>query len=209
MILPKTAKNESEDNIFNISADDEEEQKNNIINTSIINTSPKKIGGKKDPAKNIYPGERPKKQEFYEDPADLQDPIEFLGGNPDLSRAFDEPWDLKARTGRKKNTGWRMKRTKKKKHAGNDLAAVNITIRFPLISETTRTVPPTTKPRSSRCFFISGLPPTLRMMFSSPTSASKSGIIVCSPSFVSLLYKLMLEKTNALSLLLLTIFVKS
>ena len=121
---PKNGKKESEDNIFNISAD-EEEQKNNIINTSIINTSPKKIGGKKDPAKNIYPGERPKKQEFYEDPADLQDPIEFLGGNPDLSGAVDEPWDLKARTGRKKNTGWRMKRSKKKKHAGNDLAVVN------------------------------------------------------------------------------------
>ena len=43
--------------------------------------------------------------------------------------------------------------------------------------EMTVTPPPTTKPRFSRCFFTSGLPPIFLMVFGSPTVANDNGII--------------------------------
>ena len=43
------------------------------------------------------------------------------------------------------------------------------------------TVLPGVKPRSSRCFFISGEPPTLRMSCSVPVSANINGIMSVPP----------------------------
>lgn len=56
--------------------------------------------------------------------------------------------------------------------------SLTLTIRFPPMVETTVTFHPATNPVSSRFFFISGLPPTLRIMFSWPAFASVSGIII-------------------------------
>ena len=42
---------------------------------------------------------------------------------------------------------------------------------------TIMTFPPTTKPRFSRCFLTSGLPPIFLIVFSSPTLQKQSGII--------------------------------
>ena len=56
-------------------------------------------------------------------------------------------------------------------------ASLTLTITFPPSDDTILTVPPATKPRSSRCFLTSALPPTLRIVFSSPAFASVSGII--------------------------------
>ena len=49
---------------------------------------------------------------------------------------------------------------------------------------TTVSVPPTTKPRSSKCFLVSALPPTFLMITSSPGFANISGIIACSPPYI-------------------------
>ena len=56
-----------------------------------------------------------------------------------------------------------------------------LTMMFPPIAATTVAVPPGVKPRSSRCLRSSGLPPTRRIRFSSPTLASASGIMVFPP----------------------------
>ena len=58
------------------------------------------------------------------------------------------------------------------------------TLREVKIGETaTVAVPPATKPSSSRCLLTSGEPPTLRIRFSVPTSASANGIIPIPPIF--------------------------
>ena len=61
------------------------------------------------------------------------------------------------------------------------LASLTLTMTLPPMVEMTVTVPPATMPRSSRCFFTSGLPPTFRIMFSSPASVRVSGIIYIPP----------------------------
>ena len=55
--------------------------------------------------------------------------------------------------------------------------SLTFTITFPPSAFTTVTLPPTTKPRSSRCFLISGLPPIFFIVFSSPIPANINGII--------------------------------
>ena len=86
--------------------EDQKDGGNNIINMpengkEIISTSSQKKYGQKKPEDNIFPGERPARQEFYEDPADLQEAIEFLGEEPDLTKPNDMPEDLRVRSGRK------------------------------------------------------------------------------------------------------------
>ena len=66
------------------------------------------------------------------------------------------------------------------------------TMRFPLMVLITVTAPPATKPRSSRCFLSSSLPPTRRMTVSSPGFAYTRGIMQVPP----LKRFLWLEKTN-------------
>ena len=56
------------------------------------------------------------------------------------------------------------------------LDSLTFTIRLPLISETTVTTPPTTKPSSSRCLFTSSLPPILLIVKGSPAFTIDNGI---------------------------------
>ena len=56
------------------------------------------------------------------------------------------------------------------------LDSLTLTIRLPLISETTVTTPPTTKPSSSRCLFTSSLPPILLIVKGSPAFTIDNGI---------------------------------
>ena len=54
--------------------------------------------------------------------------------------------------------------------------SLTLTIKFPPMAFITVTALPTVKPISSRCFFVSGLPPMRRMTISSPGSVSVRGI---------------------------------
>ena len=58
------------------------------------------------------------------------------------------------------------------------LASLTFTMMFPAIAVMTVTDPPATNPRFSKCFFTSGVPPTLLIMFSTPISASVNGIFL-------------------------------
>lgn len=56
-------------------------------------------------------------------------------------------------------------------------ASLTLTITFSPRRLITRTDPPTTKPRFSRCFLTSGLPPIFLIVLSASKSAKQSGII--------------------------------
>ena len=65
------------------------------------------------------------------------------------------------------------------------LDSLTRTITLPFSVVITVTLPPTTNPRFSRCFFTSALPPIFFTVFSSPTAARLNGIIVPLPLSVS------------------------
>ena len=58
------------------------------------------------------------------------------------------------------------------------------TMTFPFSDEITDTVSPTTKPMSSRCFLVSGPPPTFRITDSSPGLEKHSGIKQIHPLYL-------------------------
>ncbi|MBR6089999.1 MAG: hypothetical protein IKP86_08705, partial [Anaerolineaceae bacterium] len=81
--------------------------------------------GKKDPEAEIYPGERPAKPEFYEDPGG-PDLIEFLGREPNKKKKTDIPFDLVTnmpRIRRKGKNGRLEKRIKARKKDREKLEA--------------------------------------------------------------------------------------
>ncbi len=107
------------DKLFDL-FEDGKEKKNEIISTESV----KKYGQKK-PEGNIFPGDRQAVQEFYEDPADLQEGLESLWKEPDFSEQADTAADLRAQHVRKTDPdSWRLYRAKKKKKkaAENDIA---------------------------------------------------------------------------------------
>lgn len=110
-------KDADEGNIFDLSNDNIIEQKKEIISTA-----GKKIYGQKKPEANIYPGQRPAIQEFYEDSE--QEKKEQTGWD-DIKADFNKPDkiapDLRAQKGKKK----RLKGRGAKKNADNDINVVN------------------------------------------------------------------------------------
>ena len=59
-----------------------------------------------------------------------------------------------------------------------------LTMMLPPRADTTVMDPPAVNPKSSRCYFTSGFPLTLRIMYSSPIFASASGIITIPPNLL-------------------------
>ena len=80
------------------------------------------------------------------------------------------------------------------------LDSLTFTIRLPLISETTVTTPPTTKPSSSRCLFTSSLPPILLIVKGSP--AFTMVIAVMAGYALSRYYKQKLVKVSNFAMML-------
>ena len=86
---------------------------------NVINDLPQKEYGKKDPEKNIYPGERPDKPLFYEDPEEEIEENKEITDLDELNKAvtYKRPKkDLAVHVSRKnKNGGWRLEKAKKRK----------------------------------------------------------------------------------------------
>ncbi len=92
----------------------------------------KKEYGKKDPAKALFPGDVPMKPQFYQDPANPGERLEFQGNADDIinEKLLDNSDDLSMRPmgGRKqKKDSWRFARAQKKKKGNSDLPRANQT----------------------------------------------------------------------------------
>ena len=81
--------------------------------------------GQKNPAKAIFPGDKPGKPEFYKDPADLQEKLEIQGNEEELLSEnlldLSDSSSMKPQGRKKKNNSWRVERTKKELKKGGDL----------------------------------------------------------------------------------------
>ncbi len=100
-------------------------------NKEVKNSTAKEYG-KKDPAKNLYPGDKPARQIFYEDPADLQEKLQIEGNEADFYKEglldLEDGNSLKQQGGKKIDPdSWRAGSTKKSKKKDDDLKKVSQT----------------------------------------------------------------------------------